>query len=171
MNIGLYLDAGIPVVAGLAWTILGFRRSDAREATFLRRWRWVGPIFLVFALSRFDAATGATNEPRVPTDARGVAEALREKTAPPAMLDAITRLDAIDSAGRYVIFRQTVLSPPATEGEREALVEQVSRRARTATCGDKASRHWLRNDLGFQWEITMAGRRYPSIVVREKDCM
>jgi hypothetical protein len=170
MDIGLYLDAGIPLVAGFIWTIRGFRRSGAQERGFLQRWRWVGPVFLAFALSRFDAAIGATKEPSVPTDAREVAVALRKKLAPPAMIDAVTRLDAIESVGRYVVFQQTVVSPPATEGEREALVEQVSRRARTATCGDKGSRHWLRKDLGFQWEITMAGRRYPSIAVREKDC-
>jgi hypothetical protein len=171
MNLPALIDAAVPLVGGLAVTVLGFSRrpgaaADAKR-TLLHRLRWLGPAVLVFGMWRFSLALSA-DPTRV--DARDIAAALRKKLAPPSMVDEITRIDGIGSVGQHVIVRATITRPPAGEPERAALLDQAFRQTRIKLCRNHPTDSWLEQGIGFEYEYTMDGKTYPPVIVIQRDC-
>lgn len=174
MNIATIVEASFPLVGGVAGIWLGYVRAarpgggeTEPKPPLVRRLRWIWP--LLFAWGVVQLANGLTAEP-ARVDAGAVAKAMRTRYSPPAMLDEVTRLDEVRAVGRHVVFSATVTTPPAAEPERERLLAEMGRRIKMQFCGEKASRNLLNQDLGFQFEYTMAGKQYPAIVIVRADC-
>lgn len=66
--------------------------------------------------------------------------------------------------------RATITRPPVKQADREALLDQLLRRARSRYCWNEPSRTWLKKGIGFEYEYTMDGKAYSPLIIAQKDC-
>lgn len=169
MNVPQVVESLIPLAGGalVLRAALKLPEADPRTPRRRGRLRWLGA---AVALTGFiGVVSGLFADPPAP-DARALAAGMRQKLKLPLMVDDVTRLDAIDGAGRRLVMHSTITKPLATEAAREAVLAEMARRLKPEVCRDEKRRKLLRAGLGLEFEYTMDGRAYPSIVLVEADC-
>ena len=149
------IEGGIPVLAGLYATALGYgwikTRSQPESASqkWVRHFRWLGPLLVVFGVILGWAAHQRASSP----SAQRLAADIAAKLELPVQVDEATRLDAIAGSGSTITYRYTVTTPiePANVATFEGLLREQTR---TAACSDPGFTQILR--AGYTVELRYA---------------
>ncbi len=170
MNIAGTLEALIPLCGGIYGTLLGFKLVKPRKfnpgaAALVAQLRWLGPLVIVFGLWMLWLAY-LDQRPNVQEIVRG----MRQKVTLPLAVDEITRLDAFDSEGQRIIYRMTIIEPPQTAAEKDALIATMRERLRSQGCTNETYQRLLRENIALEFVYTIAGKQYPGILVTPADC-
>lgn len=129
------VEGGIPVLAGIYATALGFgwikgrAQPGSSSQKWIRHFRWLGPLLIAIGLFLGWQAYERGAHPSAERLAAGIASRLKL----PVTVDETTRLDAVAGSGGTITYRYTV-TVPMEPGDVATLEARLREQARTVAC-------------------------------------
>ncbi len=130
-----FVEGGIPVLAGIYATALGFgwikgrAQPDSASQKWIRHFRWLGPLLIAIGLLLGWQAYERGAHPSAERLAAGIASRLQL----PVTVDETTRLDAVAGSGETITYRYTV-TVPIDPGQVAIFEERLREQARAVAC-------------------------------------